>query len=95
MTERQAAMTSVREFNHRLNGYQKSQQVEWERARWIAFSIFSPFVGKNGPRTAKQWVTFPWEKPDEVKVVHIGTEQEEILNKLYIHFQNRKEKNRS
>lgn len=90
MTERQAAMTGMREFMHRLNAHREQQQVEWERARWMAFSIFSPFV-KNGPKTAKQWVRFPWEK-ETVKVVHIDEKKADTLNKLYMDFMSRKNK---
>lgn len=94
MTERQAAMTSVREFQLRVNGYKEKQQLEWERARWSAFSIFSPFV-KNGPRTPKQWMRFPWEQPDVVKAVKIDSEQENTLNNLYMDFMSSKNKMRS
>ena len=89
MTERQAAMTSVREFQQRVNGYKEKQQLEWERARWTAFSIFSPFV-KNGPRTPKQWMRFPWEQMDVAKAVKIDSNQEDILNKLYKDFMSAK-----
>lgn len=92
MTERQAAMTSMREFTHRLNGHREKQQIEWERARWTAFSIFSPFLGKNGPKTAKQWVRFPWEKPDVVRVVKVDKDKENALNNLYMDFMSRKNK---
>lgn len=90
MTERQAAMTGVREYNHRLKAHQAMQQAEWERARWMAFSIFSPFVGKKGPKTASDWVRFPWEKPKEMKVVHIDENKGKSLNKLYMDFMSRK-----
>ena len=92
MTERQAAMTGMREFLHRMNAHRERQQVEWERARWMAFSIFSPFVGKNGPKSANQWVRFPWEQPKVVKAVRIDNNQEESLNKLYMDFMSRKNK---
>lgn len=82
----------MREFTHRMNAHRERQQVEWERARWMAFSIFSPFVGKKGPKSAKQWVRFPWEKPDVVRPVRIDNIQEESLNKLYLDFMSRKNK---
>ena len=94
MTEREAAMTSMREFMNRMNGYKEKQQVEWERARWMAFSIFSPFV-KNGPRTPDAWFRFPWEKPKVAKVVKIDTIQEDILNNLYMDFMSKKNKVRN
>ena len=94
MTEREAAMTSIREFQLRMNGYKEHQQVEWDRARWTAFSIFSPFV-QNGPKTPKAWVRFPWEQPEVVKVVKIGTIQENRLNDLYMDFMSTKNKIKS
>lgn len=92
MTERQAAMTGTREFNQRIQAYQQRQQDEWERARWMAFSIFSPFVGKNGPKSPRQWVRFPWDQPDIVRVVTIDINKENNLNKLYMDFMSRKNK---
>lgn len=94
MTERQAAMTGMREFMHRLNAHREQQQVEWERARWVAFSIFSPFV-KNGPKTPRQWTRFPWEKDIPVKVVRIDEAKTNTLNNLYLDFMARKNKIRS
>jgi hypothetical protein len=94
MTEREAAMTSIREFQLRMNGYKEHQQVEWDRARWTAFSIFTPFV-KNGPKTPKAWVRFPWEQPEVVKVVRIGTIQGNRLNDLYMDFMSTKNKIKS
>jgi hypothetical protein len=94
MTEREAAMTSIREFQLRLNGYKEHQQVEWDRASWTAFSIFSPFV-KNGPKTPKAWVRFPWEKPKAIKAVVITEKKENQLNNLYMDFMSRKNKIRS
>jgi hypothetical protein len=94
MTERQAAMTSMREFMLKMNAYQERQQVEWERSRWTAFSIFSPFV-KNGPKTPQAWVRFPWEKPKAIKAVVITEKKENQLNNLYMDFMSRKNKIRS
>lgn len=85
MTERQAAMTSVREYLLRLKAYREKQQMEWERCRWHAFSIISPFL-KKGPKTPKQWVRFAWEQPDVVKIVKVDNNQEDILNNLYKDF---------
>lgn len=94
MTERQAAMTSIREFQMRMKAYRERQQVEWERARWTAFSIFSPFV-KNGPKTPKAWVRFPWEVPDQARTVVIDEGKSNVLNKLYLDFMSRKNKIKS
>lgn len=94
MSERQAAITSVKEYNCLLRAFQEKQQAEWEKARWTAYSIFSPFV-KNGPKTPKAWVRFPWEQSDVVRVVKINQQQENRLNELYRHFMSIKGKLRS
>lgn len=91
MTERQAAMTSYKEFISRLTAYREIQQAEWERARWMAFSIFSPFINKNRPKSAQRWFPFPWEnKTDTARVVIIDKTKEDLLNNLYKDFMSRK-----
>lgn len=86
MTQRQAAWTSVGEFLQRKEGYEKIQQLEWERQRWLAWSIITPFLGKNKPRTPQQFARFPWEKIEHKKMISISEQQasnlDEILNKF-------------
>ena len=94
MTLKQAALTSVREFQHRMKGYTEVQNSEWEKARWIAFSIFSPFI-KNGPKTPEQWVRFSWESAPKKKIVRIDSVQENRLNDLYMDFMSTKNKIKS
>lgn len=89
MTEKEAAMTGFREFRLRMEAYSERQRVEWERARWMTYHIFSPFVKKR-PSNPKAWVRFPWEKADALKVVKVGEEQEKILNQIYMDFMSRK-----
>ena len=89
MTQRQAAWTSVGEYMQRREAYEKQQQLEWERSRWIAYSIFSPFLGKNKPRTPQQWVKFPWENSKPTAMIHINESQTKALNDIFIDFTNR------
>ena len=89
MTQRQAAWTSVGEYMQRREAYEKQQQLEWERSRWIAYSIFSPFLGKNKPRTPQQWVRFPWEHSNLTAMIHINESQTKALNDIFIDFTNR------
>lgn len=87
MTQRQAGMTSVEEFHIRLSEYERREQREWERARWVAWSIFSPFVGKNKPRTPQQWVKFHWERgKKQGNPIEISSGQVATLNDIYNDF---------
>lgn len=90
MTQRQAALTSVGEYLQRRDGYEKQQQLEWERCRWMAWGIFSPFVGKNRPRTPMQWVKFPWEYNQPTSMVEITESDEKTLNDIFNDFAQRK-----
>lgn len=89
MTQRQAAWTSVGEYLQRREAYERQQQLEWERCRWMAYSIFSPFVGKNKPRTPMQWVKFPWEYNEPASMIKINESQTKALNDIFIDFTNR------
>lgn len=86
MSQRQAAWVSVGEYIQWREAYEKQQQLEWERCRWMAYSIFSPFLGKNKPKTPAQWVRFPWEQKKKANVIHIDEKQEQALNDLFKHF---------
>jgi hypothetical protein len=90
MSQKQAAWTSVGEYLQRREAHDKQQQLEWERSRWIAYSIFSPFLGKNKPRTPAQWVKFPWEHPNKAPMIAINECQLKTLNDIFIDFQKKK-----
>lgn len=90
MSQRQAAWVSVGEFYQRRNAFDQLQQMEWERSRWMAWSITSPFLGKNRPKTPQQWVRFPWERQEPRKMVKIEPSQMLSLDDLFNDFQNRK-----
>lgn len=90
MTHRQAAWTSVGEYLQRREGYDKRQQLEWERSRWMAWAIFSPFVGKNRPKTPMQWVKFPWEHQPAGPMVKITEYDINTLNNIFNDFATRK-----
>lgn len=91
MTQRQAALTSVGEFIQRREAYEREQQLEWERSRWMAWSIFSPFVGKNRPKTPQQWVKFPWETSQHTPMIEITESQSMTLNDIFNDFVKRKQ----
>ena len=89
MTQRQAAWVSVGEYKQRREAYERQQQLEWERCRWMAWSIFSPFVGKNRPKTPQQWVKFPWECVRSAPMIQITESQETALNNILTDFYKR------
>ena len=87
MSQRQAAWTSVGEYFQRREAYEKRQQLEWEQCRWVAYSIFSPFLGKNRPSTPDRWVQFPWERHRHIApMITIDESQRKALNDIYIDF---------
>lgn len=91
MTQRQAALTSVGEYIQRRNGYEYQLQQEWERSRWMAWGIFSHFVGKSRPKTPMQWVRFPWESSHQTTSISKITDSEILtLNDIFNDFTNRK-----
>ena len=90
MTQRQAALTSVGEYVQRREAYDKQQQSEWERNRWMVWNTISPFMGKNRPRTPEQWVRFPWEKKAHKSMTIIEESQIQTLNDIYNDFIKRK-----
>lgn len=93
MTQRQAALTSVGEYLQRREGWEKQQQLEWEKCRWVAWGVFSPFVGKNRPRTPDQWVKFPWEqKHKPTPMIEINESETMTLNDIFNDFFERKNK---
>lgn len=90
MSQRQAAWTSVGEYMQRREAHDKQQQLEWERSRWMAFSIFSPFMGKKGPKSPAQWVRFPWEQKRKASVVYVDESQVHKLNNILNKFKSLK-----
>ena len=90
MTQQQAAWTSVGEYLQRRESYDKEQQLEWERGRWMAYNIISPFLGKRKPTTPKQWVKFPWESSEPARVIPVTKSDELTLNDIFKDFIGRK-----
>ena len=90
MTQHQAALTSAGEYMQRREAYEKHQQLEWERCRWAAWSIISPFLGKNKPKTPAQWVRFPWENKPQSQMVEISEFQSNTLDDIFKDFKSKK-----
>jgi hypothetical protein len=64
-TVKEAALTSLEEFNLLAEGFTQGQQEEWERARWQMFLLMQmhPYIKQhNKAKTPKDWIPFEWEK---------------------------------
>lgn len=86
MTQRQAALTSVGEYLQRREAFERSQQSEWEKCRWVAWSIINPFLGKNKPKNPLQWVRFPWEEKSYTPMAEINENQIKTLDYIFKDF---------
>ena len=90
MSQKQAAQTSVGEYLQRRYAYEKKQQQEWERSRWMAYCIVSPFMGKNKPKTPMQWIKFPWEEHQTASMIPINESKQMALDDIFKDFSARK-----
>ncbi len=63
MTQKQAACTSMTEYEQRLKGKEDERREAWELARWEIFHkyLIAPFL-KRRPGKVTDICTFPWEK---------------------------------
>lgn len=81
-TVREAAMTSLVEYNLLVEGYNVRMQDEWEKLRWQAYMQWSISPNlKQRPRTPQDIIRFPWEK-DKVSDITIEPLTEGEIGKL-------------
>lgn len=71
-------------FMTRLTGLRRQQEqaerLQWERTRWLACLLLQPH--SKGNLTPQKLVTFPWEKPDRVKMLEWIEQNRHIYDKL-------------
>lgn len=81
-TVREAAMTSLREYNLLVEGNNARIQEEWEQLRWQAYMQWSISPNlKRRPKTPQDIIRFPWEK-EKVAEVTIEPLTENEITKL-------------
>ena len=82
-TIKEAALTSLEEFNLLAEGFTQGQQEEWERARWRVYMDWavSPHL-KRRPRTPQDVVRFPWEENKAAEVRNYEPLTEAEINKI-------------
>lgn len=90
-TEREAALTTRREYDLLLDGKEKEARVRMEELRWLAFHIYAmnPYIKPPRAHTAQDYVRFPWEAPKVEDVQQkkaacaVSQEEAELLNKIF------------
>ena len=82
-TLKDAALTSLEEYELLLDGRTREDQEEWERMRWMVFMEWSisPTL-KRRPKTPQDIVLFPWEEKTKFTAVNVEPLQEEEISKL-------------
>lgn len=69
-TVKEAALTSLEEYNLLVEGHSRAEQEEWERMRWRVFMewTISPNL-KRRPKKPQDVIRFPWEREDVPQIV--------------------------
>ena len=82
-TIKEAALTSLEEFNLLAEGFEQDQRETWERERWKVYMdwAISPHL-KRRPRTPQDVVRFPWEENKAAEVRNYEPLTEAEINKI-------------
>ena len=82
-TIKEAALTSLEEFNLLAEGFTQNQRETWERERWKVYMdwAISPNL-KRRPRTPQDVVRFPWEIEQTAEALHYEPLTEAEINKI-------------
>ena len=95
MTQVQAARTSMREYEQRLQGHEAKMREAYELARWEVFHHYriAPFL-KRHPQTPQEIQEFPWEKKPRKRITRkqakVTQEEQDALNAIMKDFFARK-----
>lgn len=82
-TLKEAALTSLEEFNLLAEGLTQEQQEIWERERWRVFMDWSISPNlKRRPRTPQDVVRFPWEENKAAEARNYEPLTEAEINKI-------------
>lgn len=88
MTEREAALCSMREYMLRLEGFVRARRREYEGRRWTVWRLLGPYYKKGqAPQTPQALYRFEWEVPEEVEAPEpedckLKQEQVDELNRI-------------
>jgi hypothetical protein len=82
-TLKEAALTSLEEYELLAEGHNKAEQEEWERTRWMVFMQWSISPNlKRRPHAPIDVIRFPWEKETTTEVKEIEPLTENEIMKL-------------
>jgi len=95
MSQKEAALVSLPEFNQRREGWERERRNRWEMARWMMWQeyLLNPYIKPaNKPRSPYDILRLegdPEPKALTKEECHIGDEEKtilcEIFNKLKKH----------
>lgn len=55
-------MTTLHEYQLRLEGLDRKRRFEWEQSRWKVWQLLSPHYKRGrAPQTPQSFCRFPWE----------------------------------
>ena len=82
-TIKEAALTSLEEFNLLAEGFTQNQRETWERERWKVYMdwAISPNL-KRRPRTPQDVIRFPWETNPTAETLHYEPLTEAEINEI-------------
>lgn len=90
-TEREAGLTTFREYTLLLEGKNKEAQERMELARWVCFNIYAmnPYIKGLKARTPRQYIRLPWEEltAEEANAMqascHVTPEEQAELDRIF------------
>jgi hypothetical protein len=82
-TIKEAALTSLEEFNLLAEGLTQEQQEIWERERWRVFMDWSISPNlKRRPRRPQDVIRFPWEEGKAAEATNYEPLTEAEIDKI-------------
>lgn len=90
-SEREAALTTRREYDLLVEGKAEEARARMEELRWLAFRIYkqNPYILPPRAQTAQEFFRFPWEEPkaeevqQKVAACTVTEDEAAILNKIF------------
>ena len=81
-------MTTLHEYQLRLEGLDRKRRFEWEQSRWKVWQLLSPHYKRGrAPQTPQSFCRFPWNNIDSTKEAlersKVSAEEAAALNALF------------
>ena len=90
-SEREAGLTSFREYQLLVEGHNEAFRERMELARWVCFRIYAmnPYIKPPRSYTEKSYCRFGWEETTEEEAkeaaarCQVTEEEQRILNEIF------------